>query len=219
MPPISIDRFGGGLGVQGTAMEIRSYKAVRQLQPMEYLEIVFAGIAEDDEIIFRASNNMEGVSISPYSNDLCHFLRENSTARLSLTTKEGFVFGFCLRAKDGPLPDIRPSFLLAGSLHYGAVYLFDEPIHIDDAVGIGLAAHVDLDNPAPIAGMSKITRRWADDCGSTHSLAAVIAALDKHEKQKKELEAAAKAANVAAKAAKVAAKAAKAIALPVAANV
>lgn len=184
MPPISIDRFGGVPGIQGLRpMTIRDYQSVRQMQPLEYLKIVFTGIAADDEIIFRAWNNMEGVSIPLGSPDLKQFLHENNAARLSLTTKEGFVFGFCLRNE--PLPDLPPSLVLSSKLHHGGVYLFDEPVLWADAVEVGLAAHVDLDYPAPIAGLNRTWRKWECDCGSTHSLAAVLDALDEREAQRK----------------------------------
>lgn len=181
-------------GIQGLTMPIRDYQSVRQMQPMEFLKIVFAGIADDDQIIFRAWNNMEGVSIPLRSPDLKQFLREDSAARLSLTTKKGFVFGFCLRSNDDPLPGVPPSLALSSKLHHGGVYLFDEPIHWDDAVEVGLATHVDLDHPAPIAGLNRTWREWQRDCGSTHSLSAVLDAFDEREAQKKAKAAAKRAA-------------------------
>jgi hypothetical protein len=166
-------------------MTPKPYSQVRQLSALEFLDIVFANIGEDDGIVFSVGD--QRVWFPPRSPDIKKFLAENADVRVSLISLNDFVFGVTEDC-DSPFVAVKPSIYLASvytvhgqgdRLHERencGVWVFEEPLKLDSYHACFLSEAYDLEHCIPLPGRDGWRRVWEKDCGTTYDVAAFIEA-------------------------------------------
>lgn len=164
------------------SMTPKPYSQVRQLGPLEFLDIVFADIGADDGIVFSVGD--QRVWFPPRSPDIPRFIRDNPKARISLVSLNDHSFGFAVGSGIGFHASRfgAPSLYLVSIQSVGprhkrqeyedqgcAIWLFEEPVKLDDHRIAAVPQIIDFERCSPIPGLDSWRRKWEGDAGETYA--------------------------------------------------